>query len=293
MFFDCRHCENSCICVARLSDENIVVPDCDCLIEDGLCVRGLRFNILRCIRQAVKRYSEKQCGSDCTGSHNCIEQYARELSLGLTYYDVRPPCDRRPACGLDGCHLVHREEIPALLISNNFDLMPQTRVLYSVVCEQYYERPLNLQDSELNVNRMSRDIGGSGMPPSKVTHFLSDKGSIQVLVKNKLYNSLVDSGACESCMSGDCFRSLELSGTEAVVTSSQIYCIMANDARQKAVCDITIPIFIDGKRYCVLFHDIEGLTSSIILGRSFLQEFSMTLDFTMSNPPNRTVAARL
>ena len=293
VFFDCRHCENSCICVARLSDDNIVVPDCDCLIEDGLCVKGLRFNILLCIRQAVKRHSEKQCGSDCTGSDNCIEQYARELSLGLTYYEVRPRCNRRPACGLDGCHLVHPEEIPALLISNNFDLMPQTRVLYSVVCEQYYERPLNLQDSEVNVIRMSRDIGGSGMPPSEVTHFLSDKGSIQVLVKNKLYNSLVDSGACESCMSGDCFRSLELSDTEAVVTGSEIYCIMANGARQKAVCDITIPIFIDGKRYCVLFHVIEGLTSSIILGRSFLQEFSMTLDFTMSNPPNRTVAARL
>ena len=293
VFFDCRHCENSCICVARLSDDNVVVPDCDCLMEDGLCVKGLRFNILQCIRQAVKRHSEKQCGSDCTGSDNCVEQYARELSLGLTYYEVRPRCDRRPACGLDGCHLVHPEEIPALLMSNNFDLMPQTRALYSVVCEQYYERPLGLQDSELNVIGMSRDIGGSGMPPSKVTHFLSDKGSIQVLVQDKLYNALVDTGACEPCLSGDCFRSLELGDKEAVVTDSRVYCIMANGARQKAACDITIPIFIDGKRYRVLFHVIEGLTSSIILGRSFLQEFSMTLDFTMSNPPNRTVAARL
>ena len=293
VFFDCRHCENSCICVARLSDDNVVVPDCDCLMEDGLCVKGLRFNILQCIRQAVKRHSEKQCGSDCTGSDNCVEQYARELSLGLTYYEVRPRCDRRPACGLDGCHLVHPEEIPALLMSNNFDLMPQTRALYSVVCEQYYEQPLGLQDSELNVIGMSRDIGGSGMPPSKVTHFLSDKGSIQVLVQDKLYNALVDTGACEPCLSGDCFRSLELGDKEAVVTGSRVYCIMANGARQKAACDITIPIFIDGKRYRVLFHVIEGLTSSIILGRSFLQEFSMTLDFTMSNPPNRTVAARL
>ena len=228
VLFDCRHCENSCICVASLSDDNIVVPDCDCLIEDGSCVKGLRFNILQCIRQAVRRHSEGQCGSDCTVSDNCIEQYARELSLGLTNYDVRPRCDRRPACGLDGCHLVHPEEIPALLISNNFDLMPQTRALYSVVCEQYYERPLGLQDSELNVIGMSRDIGGSGMPPSKVTHFLSDKGSIQVLVQDKLYNALVDTGACEPCLSGDCFRSLELGDKEAVVTGSRVYCIMAN-----------------------------------------------------------------
>ena len=67
-----------------VTDSNVLVePQIaeDYFDMDGLCVKGLRFNILRCIRQAVKRHSEKQCGSDCTGSDNCIEQYARELSL--------------------------------------------------------------------------------------------------------------------------------------------------------------------------------------------------------------------
>ena len=172
-----------------------------------MCVNRLRFNILQCIRQAVLRHSKGQCGSDCTGSDNYVEQYARDLSLGLTYYDVRPRCDRHPACGMDGCHLVHPEEIPAFLISHNFDLMPQTQALYLAVCEQYYEQLQSQQDSELNVIKMSRDIGGSGAPPSRVTHFLSNKGSIQILIKDKLYDSLVDTGACDCVMAGNCFRS--------------------------------------------------------------------------------------
>ena len=281
VFFDCRHCENSCICLARWSDDNVVVPDCDC------------FNILQCIRKARTHHHEGQCGGDCMGSDKCIEQCAKDLLLGLTYYNVRPRCDRRPACGLDGCHLVHPEEIPALLISNNFYLMPQTQAIYSAICEQYYERPLSPRDSELNVIRMSQGRGGFGASSGGATHFLSDKGSIQVRVNNQVFTALVDTGACESVLAGNCFRSLRLSGTDAVVTGSRVYCIMANGAKQKAVCDVTIPIFIDGKRYRVLFHVIEGLTNSIILGRSFLQEFSMTLDFTMSNQPNKTVAARL
>ena len=53
------------VCVAYKTEEAIVVPDCDCRMEKGMCVNSLKCAILKCARFALERHEHGHCSLNC------------------------------------------------------------------------------------------------------------------------------------------------------------------------------------------------------------------------------------
>ena len=290
MLYDCKHCENSCICVAYKTTEGVIVPDCDCRIENGMCINSLKYAILKSARLALERHEHGHCSLNCLDQKGCVREFMQKLAQGMGHQYVKPRCGRKPACSQNGHHKLHPSEIDKILQSNNFSLLPQTRNIFQIANKQFETSKEQVKINSISMFSREKLTNSMGIIRS---HVLGDDSQIDIQCGGLTLRALIDTGACGSVLSCETFRELDLVRLNAQVSDTAVHCIMANGARQKAFCDVTLPLSIDGKEYTALFHVLEGLASQVILGRSFLQEFNMVLDFSDSTAPKRTVPVRL
>ena len=294
VLFDCCHCPNNCVCIVFRDPEGTMIPMCDCSIVEGMCVNSLRYRILTEVRIALALHKAESCGEACPGIESCVIDKAREKVRSISRVDIKPRCLRIPGCAPDGNHEVWPCELSDHLMNKDFDFPAQTERIFQIAAEQQTkaEKEVSFGINVITMQRAHQNTEGNGDNQLVfVNHQLSDQCEVDIQVGETKIAALVDSGACGNCMSASFFESLDSRKIGAKVLPSRVDCIMANGARESAMCDVVLDVMIDGSEYCVLFHVLKGLNSPVILGRSFLKEFSMTLTF--GPQPIKTVPVRL
>ena len=116
------------------------------------------------------------------------------------------------------------------------------------------------------------------------SYLLSDDNYVQISIGDRLYKALIDTGADKCIIGREVFENIKNSNVKFDVFETFSYCVFAGGEMVPADCEAMVDVYLDTNCYSQTFMVVPHLEAKIILGRDFLRNNKMIVDYTGEVP---------